>query len=93
MDDTAQIMAAAGRFWLAWTLATTGGGDAPPTDLVNEVHDAARELIRPTKTRDLRGAYRVLDDLVLRIRQHHQVPPSQRRGLLGFEFPQGCCCN
>lgn len=69
------------------------GGDAPLTDLVIEVHDAARELIRATKTQDLRGAYHVLDDLVLRIRQHHPAPPSERRGLLGFEFPHGCCCN
>lgn len=40
----------------------------PPNDLVIEAHEAARELIRATGSEDLRGAYEVLDELVLEIK-------------------------
>ncbi len=38
-------------------------------NLVIEVHEAARELIRATRSEDLRGAYAVLDRLVLEIKR------------------------
>jgi hypothetical protein len=46
----------------------------PPTDLVIEAHEAARELIRATKAKDLRGAYEVLDELVLEIKGSDSAP-------------------
>jgi hypothetical protein len=64
--DREAIAVAAARFWLAWTVAIGFDGEGvPPTDLVIEVHEAARELIRATGAKDLRGAYEVLDDVVL----------------------------
>jgi hypothetical protein len=64
--DREAVNVAAARFWLAWTVAIEFDGEGvPPTDLVVEVHEAARELIRATKAKDLRGAYQVLNDLVL----------------------------
>lgn len=74
MYDIEEVIAAAGRFWLAWTLATetdAEGGGVPPPDMVIEVHEAARELIRAADAEDLRAAYGVLDDLVLEIKQAH----------------------
>jgi hypothetical protein len=67
--DVEGMIAAAGRFWLAWTLATEREGGVPPVDMVVEVHEAARELIRAADAEDLRAAYRVLDELVLEIKQ------------------------
>ncbi len=69
MYDIEAVIAAAGRFWLAWTLATEGEGGIPPADMVIEVHEAARELIQAAGADDLRAAYGVLDDLVLEIKQ------------------------
>jgi hypothetical protein len=72
--DIEEVIAAAGRFWLAWTLATetdAEGGGVPPPDMVIEVHEAARQLIRAADAQDLRGAYRVRDELVLEIKQAH----------------------
>jgi hypothetical protein len=64
--DREAVAAAAARFWLAWTVAIEFEGEGvPPTDLVIEVHEAARELIRATRAKDLRGAYEVLNDVVL----------------------------
>jgi hypothetical protein len=65
VHDREAITAAAARFWLAWSVATVFHDDGvPPVDLVVEVHEAARELIRATKTTDLRAAYEVLTELV-----------------------------
>ena len=69
MDDIDALIAAAGRFWLAWTLATEREGRTPPADMVIEVHEAARELIWATGADDLPAAYGVLDELVLEIKQ------------------------
>jgi hypothetical protein len=67
--DVEALIAAAGRFWLAWTLATEGEGGVPPVEMVVEVHEAARELIRAADAENLRAAYGVLDELVLEIKQ------------------------
>jgi hypothetical protein len=67
--DIEALTAAAGRFWLAWTLATEGEGGIPPVDMVVEVHEAARELIRAAGAENLRAAYGVIDELVLEIKQ------------------------
>jgi len=65
VHDREAITAAAARFWLAWSVATVFKDDGvPPVDQVVEVHEAARELIRATKTTDLRAAYEVLTELV-----------------------------
>ncbi len=69
MYDIEAVIAAAGRFWMAWTQATEGEGGMPPPDMVIEVHEAARELIRAAGADDLRAAYGVLDELVLEIKQ------------------------
>ena len=51
---------------MAWRMAADSGGDGvPPMELVIEVHEAARQLIGATGAKDLRGAYAVLDELVL----------------------------
>ncbi len=72
MHDLEAVIAAAGRFWSAWTTAIEcDGDDIPPADLVIEVHEAARELIRATGTKDLRAAYDVIDHLVLEIKQSY----------------------
>jgi hypothetical protein len=69
MSDTAAIIAAAARLLRAWAAAAQG---IEPLSLTNpavaEVHEAARELMRATETRDLLAAYTVLDDLVARIK-------------------------
>jgi hypothetical protein len=73
MDDIEALIAAAGRFWLAWTLATEGEDGIPPADMVIELHEAARELIRAAGADDLRAAYGVLDELVLEIKQANAI--------------------
>ena len=66
---------AAARFWLAWTVAIEcDGGGVPPSALVIEVHEAARELIRATRAKDLRGGYQVLDELVLEVKRSDPAP-------------------
>jgi hypothetical protein len=68
--DLEAVIAAAGRFFSAWTTAIESDGDEiPSAELVIEVHEAARELIRATRSEDLRGAYAVLDRLVLEIKR------------------------
>jgi hypothetical protein len=69
VSDFEGVIAAAGRFWLAWTLATDGQNGMPPPEMVIEVHEAARQLIRAADAEDLPGALHVLDALVLEIKQ------------------------
>jgi hypothetical protein len=84
VDDLEAVIAAAGRFWSAWTTAIeSDGDDTPPADLVIEVHEAARELIRATRAEDLRGAYDVLDCLVLEIKQADPRGTTRCRAPLG----------
>ena len=65
MPETAAIIGAAARFVRAWTAATEGDEALPLTaPAVIEAHDAARELIRATHSKDLVGAYAVVDALV-----------------------------
>jgi hypothetical protein len=56
------------------------GDDIPPADLVIEVHEAARELIRATGTKDLRAAYDVIDRLALEIKRAY--PAMNRPGIV-----------
>jgi hypothetical protein len=70
VSDRSAIVGAAARFWTAWTTAVDFEGEGiPPIELVIEVHEAALQLIRATGAKDLRGAYAVLDELVLEIKR------------------------
>ncbi len=70
MCDRSAVVGAAARFWMAWTTAVDSDGEGiPPIELVIEVHEVARQLIRATGAQDLRGAYAVLDELVLEIKR------------------------
>lgn len=70
MYDRSAIVGAAARFLMAWGMAADAEGDGiPPMELVIEVHEAARHLVRATGAMNLRGAYAVLDDLVLEIKR------------------------
>ena len=74
MPDDEAVIRAAGRFWLAW-IAATKGDPLPATDpAVVEAHEAANELVRVTGAADLRGAYEVVDALVLRIKRAQPAP-------------------
>jgi hypothetical protein len=75
VHDREAVVRAAARFWLAWTTAIEFEGEGmPPNELVIEAHEAARELIRATRSEDLRGAYEVLDELVLEIKGSDPAP-------------------
>ena len=67
--DKAAIIAAVDRFVRAWGAAATQNDDtlSLAAPVVVEVHEAARELIRATGAKDLRGAYAILDAVVLEV--------------------------
>jgi hypothetical protein len=67
------VVGAAGRFLSAWTTAIAFDGPGlPPPELVDQVHAASRDLIRATRTNDLRAAYEVVDSLVLGFKRAQQ---------------------
>ena len=73
MADTAAVIGAAARFLRAWTAATQGDQPLPLTHpLVVEAHEAARDLVWATGTKNLQAAFAVLDALVLAIK----MPPG-----------------
>jgi len=74
VPDDETVIRTAGRFRLAW-IAATKGDPLPATDpAVVEAHEVANALIRVTGAADLRGAYEVVDALVLPIKRAQRTP-------------------